>query len=59
MVIVGLTLGLLHIAFPMDDALLLSEVTILITPLGNPASSARAMTAKADKGVSSAHHICY
>ena len=38
----------------MDDALPRSEVTMLMTPLGNPASSASAMTAKAERGVSSA-----
>ena len=50
----AITFGLLHIVFPIDDALPLSEVTMLITPLGNPASSAKATTAKAERGVSSA-----
>ena len=50
----AITFGLLQIVFPIDDALPLSEVTMLITPLGNPASSAKATTAKAERGVSSA-----
>ena len=38
----------------MTEAFSRADVTTLMTPFGNPASSARAIAAKADRGVSSA-----
>ena len=43
-----LIIGLLESSSPISEAL---PVMIFIVPLGNPASSARAANAKAEKGV--------